>query len=444
MTLPNNPTAELALVRAICQDRANFQAALALGAGPGIFAPDGPHGAQWTSIAALYERSIDPMPELLPGFDAGLFGGEPTTPQQTAELVRVVLGTALRRDEVLIANELGQRARRESVGVTLPWLRDKITGIEGRYTAAAHPMIGNPADTLRQMGTWSATTGVSAIDQVWRPFSGDNHTIAAPPGGGKTTICIAIAGGTSLNGIPTTVITGETPALEIQLGLLSQLKDPLLDANFANDIRYNPEFRKKTANIDRVESAWDKSFAHVPLRIYQVSSGPDEVISIIASLTEPNIVLTDHLFAIISQISGGKEPDHKLFYRMLLEAQRECQRGHHIHIPFNQYTKSAIEGYLKRNEPLDETSQQGGAGIIAVNATMWHLGKPRSALTSTPDGHQLLLGNVVKCRARLVCDESGNRVDPFASQQKFYINDRYRSVQLRPDDEPIRYTPLGF
>jgi len=425
-----HPDKELALIRSIVQGRANYQAALALGAGPDIFAPDGPLGTRWQQIAALYERGIDPMPELLPGDASELFGGEPVTPEQTAELVRRVTGAALRQQGGQIGNEWVGRSKRESLSETLPWLRGKIDGLQLRYLRAAHPRIGNPADELESLSSWSVSTGVPIIDNWIRYVSGDPHFIAGDPGSGKTTICIAIASGTSSNGIPTLVITAETPPLEIQLGMLSQLRESGLTAGLMNDLRYDPTART-TSKIDSVRQAWERIYARAPLRIVQVANGPDEVVSIISALAEPTVVLIDHAFAVVKQVEKHiREGEHIAFYRFFQQVQRESQCGNHIPVIFNQFTKAG-----RATVDRGPDAQYGGSGVRAIAGSMWHLRLPTSDLLNTQHGYQQIKGQYVKVRARLVCDELGNRVNPLAVDkfgntvtQTFYINNDYRSV----------------
>jgi len=358
-------------------------------------------------------------------------------------LVRVVLGTALRRDEVLIANELGQRARRESVGVTFPWLRGKITEIERRYTAAAHPMIGNPADELSGLASWSTSTGVEIIDRWIRYVSGDPNFIAGDPGTGKTTLGIAIAGGTSAEGIPTLVLLSEPTPLEYQLGMLSQLQRPGLDADLMNDLRFNPDARKNKANISKVRQAWDNTYAAAPLRIAQVAGGPDEVISLVASLPTPHVIIIDHAFNVVKQTSrSAKEGEHIVFYDFFQNIQRESIRGNHISLIFNHYTKAG------RAEKTRGADAQYGGNVQGIAGSMWHLRRPSTDMADTPQGHQLVLGQYMKIRARLVVDESGNRVDPLKRDsfgnivtQKFYHNHLWRSIQTSIYQEP---EPIPF
>lgn len=422
---------ELALIRSVAQSRANFQAALALGATSDIFAPDGPHGVRWQEIAALYERDIDPAPELLRGETSELFAGESRTPEQTAELVRRVTGAALRKQGGHLAREWAGRSKKESLSETLPWLRGKIDGLQLRYLRAAHPVIGNPADTLESLGTWSITTGVPIVDKWIRYTSGDPHFIAADPMGGKTTLCINFASGASSEGIPTLVILAEPKPLEIQLGMLSQLQNPQLDANLMNDLRFDPNARKNKHNISKVRHAWDNTYAAAPLRIVQISDGPDEAVSLISSLSEPTFILIDHAFAVVKQVERHiREGEHIAFYRFFQQMQQESQRGNHIPLIFNQFTKAG-----RATTDRGPDAQYGGSGVRAIAGSMWHLRLPSSDGLNTDKGHQQVIGRYVKVRARLVCDASGNRVNPLAVgpsgqtvAQIFYINHRYRSI----------------
>ncbi len=421
---------ELALIRAVAQSRPNYQVALALGAGADVFAPDGPHGTRWQEIAALYERDIDPAPELLRGETSELFSGDARTPEQTAELVRRVTGVALRKQGGQIGSEWAGRAKRESLSETLPWLRGKIDRLELRYLRAAHPTIGNPADTLESLRTWSITTGVPIVDKWIRYTSGDPHFIASDPMGGKTTLCINFASGASSEGISTLVILAEPKPLEIQLGMLSQLQNPQLDANLMNDLRFDPTARENKANILKVRRAWDNTYAAAPLRIVQISDGPDEAVSLISSLSEPTFILIDHAFAVVKQVERHiREGEHIAFYRFFQQVQRESQRGNHIPVIFNQFTKAG-----RATTDRGPDAQYGGSGVRAIAGSMWHLRLPSSDLLKEK-GHQQVIGQYVKVRARLVCDALGNRVNPLAVgkngqtvAQTFYVNHRYRSI----------------
>jgi hypothetical protein len=432
MTLPTNAKAELALIRAVAQGRANFQAALALGAGPEIFSPDGPHGAHWTAVAALYERDVDPMPELLPGDTSELFSGEATTPAQTAELFKRVLRAALGRDLAKLALQLTGRASRESISAILPWLRSEIAGVESRYIRATQPTLGNPADSLMRSRAWSVRTGIGVIDNWMRLTSGEIHIFTGDPGAGKTTMAINIAANVALDGKPVLYITAETDPLEIQLSMLTQLGQPGLDVRFINRVRFDPTFRIER-NIDAVRRAWDKTFKYVPLTIAKINKGPDEAISIIAALTEPHLIEIDHLYALISQ-TGREIAEYRQYIQFCARLLIETIFGEHLAIAWNQFTKAGRE-----SERRGQDDGFGGSGVANIASSMLNLRKPKTDLLTTSSGFKAFLAEWVKFRVLLVEDSNGQLIDPTGQTIPYWIENRYRRVvdDINQAPEPI-------
>jgi len=435
MTLPNNPTAELALIRAICQDRANFQAALALGAGPGIFAPDGPHGACWQQIAALYERGIDPMPELLPGLGVGLFGGEAITPEQTVALAQEVIGVYTRRQLWLAGNSLKQRAERESASSIINDHRGKLTEIERQYTRAKQPRIGNPADALSTSRAWAIPrTGLGVIDNFVKWTSGELHSIAGDPGSGKTTLLTMIAAAVALENKPVLFVTAETDPTEIQLSMLTQVGREGFDVGFVNRVRFDPTFRIER-NIDKVRRMWNETFKDVPITIVKVSGGPQEVVSSVAALATPHLILIDHAYAVVSQ-SERMIQEHRefiMFFSALLDA---TQAGNHLTIVANQYTRAGLS-----ETDRGPNAQYGGSGTRNIMSSMLHLRQPSTELLTTSTGFKAVKAEWVKVRVLLVEDEHGKLVDPLGKTTTCWIENRYRRIldSIYQEPEPIPF-----
>lgn len=410
---------ELALIRSVAQARANFQAALALGAGPDIFPQDGTLGTRWQQIAALYERDIDPMAELLPGDASRLFDGEPVTPEQTAELFKKVLRAALGRDLSALAARLANRANRQSISTILPWVRSEIARVESRYVRATQPKMGNPADALARSRAWSMQTGLGIIDNWMRLTSGEIHIITGDPGAGKTTMAIAIAANAALKKEkPVLYLTAETDPTEIQLSMLTQRGVPGFDVRFVNRVRFDPNFRIER-NIDKVRQAWDKTFSNMPLTIIRVSGGPDEALAIISALTEPHLIEIDHLYALISQTSK-EMPEYRQYIMFCAALLIETVRMEHLSIAWNQFK---IEG--RKGEKRKRDDGFGGSGVANISGSMLNVWHPKNELV-TSNGYRQILTEWVKFRTLLVEDENGQLIDPAGKVNPCWIENRYR------------------
>jgi len=342
-------------------------------------------------------------------------------PIKPALYIEMIIDGGLRRAADAVANILKQELAsgedgQASVGVAM----SHIEKVLARYGKMRNPPASNPADELEGSEAWSTATGLGWWDSLIRLTSGWLHFLGGDPGSGKTSLMIHVAAYNARHGIPVHIISAETDALEIQLSMLTLTKE--VPARFVDDIRYNVASRTPE-NIQKIRELWDTHYGDLPIHISKVDSGADEVIGLIASLTEKTLVLVDHAFAIVAQteMSAGMK-EHQQFLQFFARLLSAVYRGNHICVVANQYTK---EGRKETRRGPD--AQYGGSGVQNVASSMTHLRNPGSEYAN-PSGYKAVNAEVVKVRNRLVVDQDGNLVDPLGKDVTFYIDTRYRLV----------------
>lgn len=383
----------------------------------------------WRVLEEMWENevSIDPATvKAKTGLDgyiddlANLSG-----PVDADTYAKIIVDEAITREQLGLAERIRGLVKREGTGTVLSELQSEVDRLSGRYARMASPYTNNPADELEGTDGWSTATGLPFLDRLIRLTSGGLHFLAGDPGSGKSTIVTHMLTHNALHGVPSAGILAESEPLDIKLAMLTQTQ--AVSAHFASRVRFDPVFRTKE-RIEKVRRLWQDNFSNLPLRIHQVKEGPDSVISLINSITEPSLVCIDHAFAVISQSSiraDGKE--HQSFMRFFSAIDRAAKRNNHVVVMVNQYTKAGREG-----EERGPDAEYGGSGIQNIATSMIHLMQPQAEI-STAVGYRKMKFTIPKCRAMLVADQYGNPIDPVQRTSdipgRFYLNVKYRIAE---------------
>ncbi len=344
-----------------------------------------------------------------------------SSPVNARVYVENIVDCAIRREAKRLLAKFGAIAddQDEDVQSGIGNVTSDLQKVATRLTRMRNPEIGNPADSLAVSRGWHTFTGLRFIDRWMALVSEEIHFLAGDPTSGKTTLFIHIAAHNVQNGVPTVIISAETDELEIQLSMLTMTRE--VNAAFVSAMRHDSS-KRTPINIQKIRELWDKHYGDCPLQIHKVNSGADEVVSIVAGIMEPSLILIDHAFAVIAQTetSAGMR-EHQQFLQFFARTLVATKRNNHITIMANQYTK---EGRKEIERGPD--AQYGGSGVQNIAGSMTHLWHPGSDITAA--GYHHIVGKFVKVRAKILVDEQGRMIDPQGKPLSFYIENKYRIV----------------
>jgi energy-coupling factor transporter ATP-binding protein EcfA2 len=387
------------------------------------------HKKIWKELEEMWETGVTIDPSTvkarvgMDGYIDDLADFEGTVDAEA--YAKIIVTDAIERDEVNLSHHIQGIAKKKGAGTVLAEIQDEVNRLSARYARMKSPLAQNPAEELENTEGWSTATGLPFLDRLVRLTSGGLHFLAGDPGSGKSTLITHMLAYNARHGVPSVGILAESTPLDIKLAMLTQTQK--LSASFASRIRFDPEFRTDS-RIERIRELWHDNFEGLPLQIHRVNEGPDAVISLVNSITEPSFVCIDHAFAVVSQ--GRVRPDgreHQTFMRFFASTEAAAKRNNHVVVMVNQYTKAGREG-----EERGADAEYGGSGIQNIATTMTHIMQPKSAAEAAV-GYRKMTFTIPKCRAMLVVDQHNNPIDPVQRTSDmpghFWLNVKYRLAE---------------
>ena len=427
---PKNIAAEQRLIASLIAAPDKIPVAIALGLDPSDFWPQSGLGVVWEALRSLWRDgssinvvTLDSELQRLgvERYDIEEIAAHEKDPDAVADFARLVIEASLRRQYMTLARSLFDGAGNQDsrlMGLYRSHMHE-LDNIAVRMQRLENPRVGNPAEELRRAKTWSVATGIPPIDRRIRWTSGGIHFVAGDPGSGKTTIAITAASNIARSGTNVVLILAESQPIEAQLSMLTGLGK--VDSATVNRIRFDPNWRTED-NIKIIEELWNESFEDVPLSIINVTGGPDDAIAISNATVIPSAIIVDHAYALVHQAkTSGYDKEHVRFIRMFAGLLQAAQRGNHIMVVLNQFTKA---GRSTENRGAD--AEYGGSGVRNIADSMLHLWTPDADVTYGK--YKLVQARFVKARTMLVVDEAGRPVDPTAEEFSFYIDTAYRRI----------------
>ncbi|KKN00912.1 hypothetical protein LCGC14_1132950 [marine sediment metagenome] len=342
-----------------------------------------------------------------------------------------VLSYSIKRAELSAARALGNSAYDMDIDSQkqIAEIQRELDRISSKIVRMKNPTVENPAEALRRTKAWNTNTGVACLDQLVRYVSSELDFIAGDPGCGKSSIANAAAAHTARRlKIPSVLILAESDALDSQLSMLLTTGDPRIDALFVSRVRYDPNYRTDS-NIKVIEEMWNEYYHDIPLRIYEVETGVDEVISIVSSITEESFIQVDHAYGVVSQTGLTKGiQEHQNYVNLFSRLKRAGQRNNHCTIMYNQFKLSGREG-----DERGPDAQYGGSGIRNIAASIIHLWPLDSDALNSSRGYRAMAAKCHKVRARLV-----EGVDPVGMEIYYRFLPSHRQVFSEEEYKEIR------
>lgn len=346
------------------------------------------------------------------------------TPKAGRDYAIRIIQSAIARDSILAAGKCAKAAYRANGNIMnlISDLQATLDGLTATHARTVNPDLVNPADALAAGDEWSVQLGVPWFDERIRFPSGRIHGIAADPSAGKSTVAIQAAVFNLLAGNKVALFLAEDDVLDVQLTMLAQTQK--VDMAFVNRIRFEQNFKTED-NLCKVREIWDEHYKDLPLRIFMISAGPQEVLDNVRALDDRYFVIIDHAFAVVGQ-GDRRIEDHRAFSTFYNGLNKVSKSGNHVTVVLNQFKLSGRSG-----DGRGADAQYGGSGIRNYLWTIVHMWIEDEELARDDDGWIAVSAQCEKAKARLVIDDAGKPVDPMDGPGVVYINPDHRLFATR-------------
>ena len=311
-----------------------------------------------------------------------------------------------------------------SVGEKLAAVRDRLTKIEGRMAQMAKKKLLSPVEALKRSDRFVVWTGIDKIDKLLGWVSGALHFIGGDPGSGKTTLAIQMAVNAAKNGRPVTYMYCEGSETDIAFSILAQeTQYPIAALN-----KMEVNLMKPTdADLEVIGELWDDCVGDLPLSVYGISNGPQQVLSLASSAEPGALVVIDHAKGIVDQGVGDRE-EHITYASLFGKLEVSARRNNTCTVLMNQYTRAGRQSEERGMESLYGGSSVGNTGssiavMQALDSDMSMQGRWRATSFK-----------IVKVRKSVVVDEQGNTINPINQKVTLFIDTRSRTMVSEPSE----------
>ncbi len=300
-------------------------------------------------------------------------------------------------------------------------VRNRLNNIEVRMAQTTRKKLPSPVEALKHSDRFVVRTGIDSIDKLVAWPSGALHFIGGDPGSGKTTLAIQMAVNAAKNGRPVMYMYCEGSESDIAFSILSQ--ETQYPIATLNEMEVN--LRKPSEeDLKVIGELWNDCVGDLPLSVYGISGGPQQVLSL-ASAAEPgSLVVIDHAKGIVDQ--GVGEREHVTYAALFGSLEVLARRSNLCTVMMNQYTRAGRESEERDMESLYGGSAVGNTGsVIAVMQAL-------DSEMSTQGQWGATTFKVVKIRKSVVVDENGNTVSPLNQKKTLFIDRRTRTIVSKP------------